>query len=165
MAYIPFSNKRPLNYIEGPIYPDIKKEILQFRDAKKHWKVDIGDSLKESEKYPLFVNGIIEYQSRNRNQTMYGQSSHKSYVNEEVRLPLISPWDLLPISRRPRLPVTPRVNPVLDEFQISQNILPTNIYGFLKRPDHYLNKRNVKDTYTPSKDINYQILNNEYVFN
>lgn len=122
--------KRPLNYIEGPLYPDIKKDILRFKSARKFWQVDVGDTLKESEKYPMFVNGIVEFQSRNRNQTMYGQSSHRDVVNEEVRYPLISPYDLLPESRKPRRPVAPRVNPGLPQYQIFQDNMFNGVFGY-----------------------------------
>ena len=132
-SFIPNSGiKKPLNYTEGPIYPDIKKDILRFSNSRKFWQVDIGETLKETEKYPMFVNGIVEYQSRNRNQTMYGQSSHRDYVNEEVRYPLISPYDLLPESRKPRRPVPARVNPGLPQYQIYQDNMFNGVFGFIK---------------------------------
>lgn len=132
-SYIPNSGiKKPLNMLEGPMYPNIKKDILRFRSAGKHWKVDVGTAMKESEKYPMFVEGIVEYQSRDRNVTMYGQGSHRDYVNEEVRYPLISPWDILPESRKPRLPVAARMNPYLpDGYQLYQNNMITNVGGYI----------------------------------
>ena len=125
--------KKPLNFIEGPIYPDIKKDILRFKTSRKYWTVSVGDALKETEKYPMFVDGAIELQTRNRNETIYGKSSHKSYVNEEVRLPLISPYDLFPLSKQPRRPVIPRVNPGIDlnsGIQIIQNNMINELYGY-----------------------------------
>jgi hypothetical protein len=106
-----FSFKRPLNALSNPIYPDVKKDILNFRNARRCWTVDAGTTVKQSQMYPFFVEDAIEFQSRNRNETMYGNSSHRSYVNEQVVYPLISPWDLEPLSRKPRTIVTPRVNP------------------------------------------------------
>ncbi len=129
---IPYSGiKKPLNLIEGPEYPNIKQQPILFKNTRKFWKVDIGDVLKETEKYPMFVESIIEYQSRNRNETIYGKSSHRDYVNESIRYPLISPWDYLPLSRKPRLPVTPRVNPVLVDLQLSTENMLTGLGGHL----------------------------------
>lgn len=131
-SYIPNSGiKKPLNNLENPIYPNIKKDILRFTNSRNHWKVDIGDALKESEKYTMFIENIIEPQSRNRNITMYGQSSHRDYVNEETRFPLISPYDLIAESKKPRRPVTPRVNPGLAEYQIYQDNMINEVYGYI----------------------------------
>ena len=115
--------------MEGPIFPDIKRDFPKFRSAGKYWKVDAGTSLKEVEKYPFFNDGIIELQSRDRNKTMYGQSSHRSYVNHHVRYPLFAPVDYLPENRKPRRPVVPRVNP--DFIFRTQNDQITEVYSYL----------------------------------
>jgi hypothetical protein len=131
-SFIPISGiKKPQNNLDNPIYPNIKKDILRFTNARKHWMVDVGDALKESEKYSMFVENIIEPQSRNRNVTMYGQSSHRDYVNEETRFPLISPYDLITESKKPRRPVAPRVNPGLSGYQIYQENMINEIYSHL----------------------------------
>jgi hypothetical protein len=131
-SFIPISGiKKPQNNLEGPIYPDIKKDILRFKNSRKYWKVDIGDALKESGKYSMFVENIVEPQSRNRNVTMYGQSSHRDYVNEETRFPLISPYDLIAESKKPRRPVAARVNPGLAEYQIYQENMINEVYGYI----------------------------------
>jgi len=130
-SFIPGSIKQPLNFIQGPEYPDIKKTGLRFVDAKKFWQVDAGYEIKKSEAYPFFMSGIITYETRNRNETKYGKSSHKSVVNEEVRYPLISPYDLLPISKQPRLPGPVHVNPGLTGYQIFQENMINEVYGHI----------------------------------
>lgn len=84
--------KRPLNLLEGPIYPDIKKEMPKFRDSKKYWTVD-SSVVKESEKYPFFVESIVEPISREKGTFEYGQSSFRSYVNEQVIYPKMTPYN------------------------------------------------------------------------
>lgn len=111
------SLRKPLNVIDTPEYPDIKKRYGRFAYARKYWQVDTGEVLKETEKYPMFMENIIEYQSRNRNETMYGKvSSQGQYVNENFRYPLIAPIDLEPLSRKPITDaIVPRVNPSIPE--------------------------------------------------
>ena len=131
-SFIPMSGiKKPQNYLENPVYPDIKKDILRFTSARKFWQVDIGDALKESGKYPFFVENIVEPQSRDRNVTMYGLSSHRDYVNEETRYPLISPYDLIAESKKQRRPVPVHVNPGLSGYQIYQENMFNDVYGYL----------------------------------
>ena len=97
--------------VNTPEYPKITHPPIRFVDSRKNWKVDVGETLKTSEMYPMFVDGIVPFQSRDRNETTYGKSSHRDYVNEYVRYPLITPYDLLPESRKPRRIVFPRTNP------------------------------------------------------
>lgn len=111
---------RSPTYLVGPEYPDIKKDILRFKYSGKHWKVDAGEAIKESEKYPMFLSGAVEFQSRNRNETMYGTSSHRDNISDyNIRYPLISPWDLEPLSRKPVLfsRIVPRVNPGITDAE------------------------------------------------
>lgn len=97
--------------INGPEYShSIAAAPIRFVDARKNWRVDVGESMKESEKYPMFVDGIVPFQSRDRNETIYGKASHKDYVNEYVRYPMLAPYDILPESRKPRRPIFPRIN-------------------------------------------------------
>jgi hypothetical protein len=132
MSQIVVNELRSPTYLEGPEYPDIKKDILRFTYARKHWKVDAGEAIKQSEKYPMFLSGVVEFQSRDRNVTQYGQQSHRDYVNEEVRFPLISPWDLLPLSRKP-VPwsrIVPRNNPGLFDVTPVTPILFNGLGGY-----------------------------------
>lgn len=131
-SWIPGGNRQPLNMIEGPEYPDIKQHGLRFTWSRKHWKVDAGDALMNSSMYPQFVEGAVLYESRDRNISQYGQSSHRDYVNEVVRLPLISPYDMLPYSRTPRRPVFPYVNPGLSHnLQVTQDNMFNGQFGYI----------------------------------
>jgi hypothetical protein len=97
--------------ITNPEYPmSIKASPIRFVNANKHWQVDVGEAMKESEKYPMFVDGTVPFQSRDRNETIYGKSSHRDYVNEYVRYPLLAPVDLLSVPKQPRRPIFPRIN-------------------------------------------------------
>lgn len=106
-----FAFKKPINAFYGPVYPDVKKDILNFKSSKRFWQVDAGTEVKYSQLYPFFIEDAIEYQSRDRNENMYGKSAHRTYVNEQVVYPLVSPWDLECLSRKPRTTVVPRANP------------------------------------------------------
>lgn len=103
--------KKPLNMIETPIQPDIRKAPPRFRNSGKNWNVDIGRTLIETETMPQFVENAVLIQSRDYNKTIYGQHSHRDVVNRQFRPPLITRDDLLPLSRQPRKIVVPRVNP------------------------------------------------------
>jgi hypothetical protein len=86
----------------NPTPPRVTANPIQFHTTRRWWTVDIGDAMRESLKYDQFVEGVVECVTRDRNVTMYGQSAHQSYINEEVRYPLISPMDLLDQAVRPR---------------------------------------------------------------
>lgn len=128
---IPISGlKKPQNCLNNPVYPDIKKDALRFVYSRKFWQVDPSEELKNIENYPMFADNYIEFQSRNRNETMYGKASVRDPVNLEVRYPLISPIDNLPQSRIPRRPVVPRINPGIPT-QIFQDRMINGIFGYL----------------------------------
>lgn len=130
-AFIPNSGlRKPLNMLEGPIFPNIKKDALRFVNANKFWQADIPSALKSTYMYPMFMENIVTLQSRNRNETIYGASSHRDYVNEQVILPLIPPVDLLPLSRTPRRPCPARVNPIAPT-QVFQSSNLNEFYGYL----------------------------------
>ena len=133
MAYYPGAGvKKPLNIIEGPMFPDIKETLPRFVDAKKHWTVDTGATILDTGHLDQTLNGAILAQSRSYNQTVYGQSSSKDVVNKNFRPPLLSQDDFLPLSRQPRKIVVPRINPsgVADSF-FKQNNRPPEIDSYL----------------------------------
>lgn len=105
--------KKPLNQIEGPVYPDIKKGPPIFKWSKKYWKVD-PSVLRDTENITQFYEPAVLAQSRDYNKTIYGQSSHKDIVNAAFRPPIQNPlYDHFPMNR---IPVTseaiiPRINP------------------------------------------------------
>ena len=113
MAYIPGGGiKRPLNTLENPTYPDIRRGPPRFRSAGKHWKVDVGATLMDQYANRQLTEGTLLIQSRDYNKTIYGQSSHRDVVNKNFRPPLLDPIkDFYPLSRLPRERVIPRLNP------------------------------------------------------
>ncbi len=133
MAYFPGSGvKKPLNIVEGPMFPDIKQALPRFVDAGKHWTVDTGATVLDTGHLDQTLNGAILAQSRSYNQSIYGQSSSKDVVNKNFRPPLLSQDDFLPLSRQPRKIVVPRINPsgVADSY-FTQNNRPGEIDSFL----------------------------------
>lgn len=112
MSYIPGAGlKKPLNMVEGPVYPDIKKAPPRFVNSGKYWRVDEGRTLRDLESERQFYENAVLVQSRDYNKTRYGQHSHKSVVNKAFRPPLLTQEDTLPLSRLPRKIVVPRINP------------------------------------------------------
>lgn len=106
--------KKPLNMLENPVYPDIKKGPPRFVWSRKHWNVDAGATMRDTEPYTQFIEPAVLAQSRSYNKTVYGQSSHKDVVNAEFRPPLISPYeDLGPLTRIPATihAIIPHINP------------------------------------------------------
>jgi hypothetical protein len=103
--------KKPLNMLETPVYPDLKKDSLRFQWSGKSWKVDEGKQLMQTEAHSQFSEPAVLVQSRSYNQQIYGQSSSKDVVNKHVRLPMLNQDDLLPLSRQPRYLTVPRLNP------------------------------------------------------
>ena len=133
MAYFPGAGvKKPLNIIEGPMFPDIKQTLPRFVNAGKHWTVDTGATILDTGHLDQTLNGAILAQSRSYNQTVYGQSSSKDVVNKNFRPPLLSQDDFLPLSRQPRKIVVPRINPsgVADSY-FTQNNRPGEIDSYL----------------------------------
>ena len=115
MQYTPGSGlKKPMNMLENPVYPDIKKGPPEFKWSRKFWQVDVGATLRETEPYTNFLGDSILTQSRDYNKTVYGTSSHRDIVNAEFRPPLISPYeDNGPVNRIPATihAIVPRINP------------------------------------------------------
>lgn len=106
--------KKPLNMLEGPVYPDIKKGPPRFVWSRKFWQVDQGATMRDTEPYTQFIESAVLAQSRDYNKTVYGQSSHKDIVNAEFRPPLLSYYeDIGPLTRVPATiyAIVPRINP------------------------------------------------------
>jgi hypothetical protein len=115
MAVSSQGTKKPLNALENPIYPDIRKGPPRFVWSKKFWQADPGAVLRDTGEIVQFYDDAVLAQSRDYNQTVYGQSSHKDIVNATFRPPLLDPIeDFFPLTR---IPVTswgnivPTINP------------------------------------------------------
>jgi len=103
--------KKPLNMVEGPVYPDIQATLPRFYWSKKHWTVG-NEVLRNLESDTQHVLGdAILAVPRDYNETQYGKSSFKSYVNKAFRPPLINRDDVVPVNRIPVSGVTGRINP------------------------------------------------------
>lgn len=126
--------KKPLNMLENPIYPDIRKGPPRFVWSRKNWKVDVGDTLKELGSDPQHsLNDAVLVQSRDYNRFRYGISSHKDVVNKEFRPPLVTEEDLYSLTRVRRPAVVPRINPGTAEaggYQAMNNHI-SEIDGYL----------------------------------
>jgi len=106
--------KKPLNMMELPVFPDIKKGPPRFVNSKKHWMVDAGAAMRDTEPFTQLYENAVLAQSKDYNKTVYGQSSHRDIVNAEFRPPLQSPYeDFGPLSRLPCTihAIVPRINP------------------------------------------------------
>lgn len=113
-SYIPGAGiKGPLNQINNPIAPDIKKGPPRFIWARKKWSVDTGEVQKSIQHIPSLQENAVLFQSRDYNsQHAYGRfSSRTQSVNKEFRPPMQDRDDFLPLSRIPRPVVIPRINP------------------------------------------------------
>ncbi len=132
--------KKPLNAIEVPTFPDIKKGPPRFQWSRKFWQADPGATLRDTEPFTQFYENAILVQSRDYNKTQYGQSSHKDNVNSEFRPPILSPYeDLGPITRIPCTihAIVPHINPGTaghdggTSSYASKNQRPSDIEGHL----------------------------------
>lgn len=107
--------KKPLNVLENPIQPEIKKGPPRFVWSRKHWTVDTGATIRDTEDNVQLIENAVLVQARDYNTTRYGQSSHRDYVNLEFRPPLRTLEDSVPLSRLPREITVPRINPGSDD--------------------------------------------------
>ena len=110
------SMRKPLNMLEAPVFPDIRRGPPRFRNAGKAWKVDTGRAMMETGNYTEELYGhAVLVQPYDYNKTIYGQSSHRDVVNKSFRPPPRSPYfDEMPLSRLPATaagPIIPRNNP------------------------------------------------------
>jgi hypothetical protein len=107
--------KSPLNQLQTPVFPDIKKGPPRFVWSRKHWTVDTGETLKQVEHIPQMQENAVLFQSRDYNsQHAYGsypKYNKGQFVNLEFRPPMQDRDDFLPLSRIPRPVVVPRINP------------------------------------------------------
>jgi hypothetical protein len=115
-SYIPGAGlKKPMNQLETPVYPDIKKSPGRFVWARKNWKVDTGETMKQVEHIPQMTENAVLFQSRDYNsQHAYGnypKFNKGQWVNLEFRPPMQDRDDFLPLSRIPRPLTMPRINP------------------------------------------------------
>jgi hypothetical protein len=104
--------KKPLNALEVPVRPDIKRGPPIYRWTRKHWTVD-PTAQKQIEHIPQLTEAAVLYQNKNYNsQYAYGKHpTYTTYVNKEFRPPLLEQEDILPLSRIPRPVIVPRINP------------------------------------------------------
>ena len=106
--------KKPLNMLENPVMPDIKRGPPIFKWSKKHWQVDPGATMRDTGEISQFREDAVLAQARDYNQTVYGQSSHKEIVNATFRPPLLDPInDFFPLTRIPAMSkaIIPVINP------------------------------------------------------
>lgn len=103
--------KKAQNSLDNPVYPDIRKAPPRFVDSGKHWTVDVGRTMGQTEFIPQFQEPAVLAQSRTYNKDIYGKSSHKDVVNKALRPPLLTQEDYLPLNRIPRSETVPILNP------------------------------------------------------
>lgn len=126
--------KRPLNQVEGPVYPDFKAALPKFRWSGNNWKADAGLITRDLEHNPGTYSYAVLVQPRDYNSRVYGIDSGRDAVNHNVRYPLIRLEDRVPLSRLPRPLVIPRLNPTLsgDGGQVAYGVDNTSITGMTK---------------------------------
>lgn len=137
-SYIPGAGlKKPLNQLQNPIYPDIRKGPPIFKWSGKHFTVDVGRTNLDSGKFDITTEGTGAILTQNRDynrQFAYGTSSFKDVVNQEFRPPLITMEDTMPLTRIPRPLAVPRINPGMDGVNPGfayQNNQPSEKFSYL----------------------------------
>lgn len=140
MSFIPGAGfKKPLNQIQNPVYPDIRKGPPRFKWSRKYWQVDEGRTMLENtQQIPHNLIDTVLVQNRDYNrQFAYGKSSHRDVVNLEFRPPLQDRDDFIALTRIPRPTVVPRINPQTANDSgtngfATQNSGISDISGFLQ---------------------------------
>lgn len=94
------ATKKPLNMIEAPIYPDIRKAPPKVKTAGKHWTVDVGLSGIAYGVHDPFDKVAILAQDYDANTR--GKTSMRSIVNATLRPP---PVDLTQSFALHKIPV------------------------------------------------------------
>lgn len=105
--------KKPMNQLNNPVFPDIKKAPPRFTWSRKHWNVDVGATMRDTEAITQFRENAVLAQARDYNQTVYGKSSFQDKI-VNFRPPLLDPIeDFFPANRIPvtSRAITPRINP------------------------------------------------------
>ncbi len=114
MAYYPGQGfKKPMNMMEAPIYPDIKKGPIQFKNSGKHWTVDVGQTLLDTEPNTQLLGDAVLAVSYRDNIDRYGQSSYQEKI-AVFRPPLQNYYeDFGPLNRLPTKihAITPYMTP------------------------------------------------------
>ena len=148
MSYIPGGGiKKPLNALENPIYPDIKATLPRFVWSKKHWTVDVGQTLRDKEDDVQRYENAVLSQARDYNETIYGKSSHRDFVNLNFRPPLLRREDILPLSRLPRENVVPHLNPGTDNESSGYLAKNVDLSGVAKTLTDRVKKGEWRPTY------------------
>ena len=130
-----YGRPKPLNMIEQPQWPEIRKGPPRFVKAKRTNKVDVGSVVMDADYYPETWGHAVLTNSWTDNKTKYGQRpNHTTVVNEEFRPPPEDLEDLLPISRSKRQVVFGRINPG-GGYTKSQNTSLAQVDGWLKEDD------------------------------
>jgi hypothetical protein len=140
--------KKAQNALENPVYPDIRKAPPRFQDSGKHWTVDVGKTMAQTEFMPQFQENAILAQERDYNERIYGKSSHRDVVNKAFRPPLITQEDILPLNRIPRSAVVPRTNPYSNEFHLYPRETELLTEFTLQDKEHFTDFEHVKHGYT-----------------
>jgi hypothetical protein len=114
MAYIPGQGiKKPMNMMQAPIYPDIRKGPIQFKNSGKYWQVDVGQTLLDTEPNTQILEDAVLAKSYRDNIDKYGQSSYQEKITV-FRPPLQNDYeDFGPLNRLPTKirAITPYINP------------------------------------------------------
>jgi hypothetical protein len=102
-----------MNMMEAPIYPDIKKGPIQFKNSGKHWTVDVGQTLLDTEPNTQLLGDAVLAVSYRDNIDRYGQSSYQEKI-AVFRPPLQNYYeDFGPLNRLPTKihAITPYMTP------------------------------------------------------
>lgn len=105
--------KKPLNMLEQPLYPDIKKAPPEFKWSKKHWVVDEGQTLLDTESHTQLYENAVLAVSRDHGRDRYGHSSYQEKI-AVFRPPLENSYEHYgPLNRLPTKvhKIQPRINP------------------------------------------------------
>lgn len=105
-------SKSPLNQLQNPVQPDIRRSGPRYYHARKNQKLDVGAIMREQEYNTQAFEGAILAVSRN-NQAPYGMSTHREIVTAEFRPPTVMMYENYAHHRIPATvnAIVPRVNP------------------------------------------------------
>lgn len=141
-----YVQKKPMNTIEGPVQPFIRKDPPRAYKTKKHWVVHTDDIIRAQDDNTQLIDDYVLAVSRDENQTRYGKRSYIPKVNKEFRPPLIDPeYDLTPLSRLPRPRTSVRTNPDATGVAATQNIHGQDVSSMIDERKMYAA---VRPTYT-----------------